>query len=201
MPAPPEALQPPPRDGEQSPAAAAEPEIAEDEETIETDSAPQVPIVGVVASAGGLEAFTLLASQFPAEPGFAVVIVQHLSPGFESALPELLSSQVRMPVRRIIDGMTVEPNNIYFAPSDTQAVVEKGVFRLLPRPTDIRQHSPGDAFLRSLADYAGERAIGVVLSGNAADGANGLRDIKAVGGLALVQDPQTAKFDGMPRSA
>ena len=169
----------------------------------ESDSQGLAPttIAGVGASAGGLEAFTELLNALPEKPGLALVLVQHLAPQHESTLPYLLGSKTKLPVVQAANGMKVEPNHVYVIPPNVQMGIEAGALRLLPRPTDRSQYMPIDFFLRSLADSVQERAIGVILSGTASDGAVGVREIKAVGGITLAQDPATAKYDGMPRAA
>jgi two-component system, chemotaxis family, CheB/CheR fusion protein len=159
------------------------------------------PIVGVGASAGGLEAFSQILSALPADAGVAVVFVLHLSPHRDSMLATLLSGQAHIPVLQITDGMKIEPNHVYVTPPNAQIDILDGALRLQPRPSDASQHTPVDHFFTALAQAAQSRAIGVVLSGTAADGSFGLREIKAVGGITLAQDPGTAKFDGMPRAA
>ncbi len=163
--------------------------------------APHVPIVAVGASAGGLEAFTDLLGALPESPGLALVLVQHLAPQHESALPTLLGNATTIPVVQATEGMVVEPNHVYVIPPNTQMGIADGVLHLLPRPHDNSQYVPVDFLFRALAEAEGERAIGVVLSGTASDGAAGIRDIKGVGGITIAQDPASAKYDGMPRAA
>src|SRR5574338_300266 len=160
-----------------------------------------IPVIGVGASAGGLEAFSSLLGALPREPGFALVFVQHLSPEHESALPALLASVSRVRVVQATDGMAVEPNAVYVIPPNATLELADGRLRLGPRREDRSQYNPVDTFLRSLAEAAGDRAIAVVLSGTASDGAAGVRDVKAAGGIVLVQRPDTARYDGMPRAA
>jgi two-component system CheB/CheR fusion protein len=163
---------------------------------------PGFHIVGVGASAGGLETCSQLLHALPASTDLAIVIVQHLSPQHESLLAGLLAANSELPVEAATDGTTVEPGKVYIIPPNAHIEInDGGVLRLVPRPTDRSQYMPIDHFFRSLADYAQGRAIGVVLSGNASDGALGLREIKAAGGIAIAQDPKTAKFDSMPRAA
>ena len=159
-------------------------------------------VVGVGASAGGLEAFTQLLHALPPAPGFAVVLVQHLAPQHDSALASLLSMQTSLPVIQAADGMGLAPNHVYVAPPNVQALMQdEATLSLAPRPTDRSQYTPIDAFLRSLAEVAQDRAIGVILSGTASDGTQGVRDINAVGGFTFAQTPETARYDGMPRAA
>jgi two-component system, chemotaxis family, CheB/CheR fusion protein len=159
-------------------------------------------VVGIGASAGGLDAFTQVLHALPADPGFAMVLVQHLAPQHESALANLLSMQTSLPVVQVTDGQRLEPNHVYVIPPNVQAIMrDDGALSLLPRPTDRSQYTPIDAFLRSLAEVAQDRAIGVILSGTASDGTQGVRDINAVGGFTFAQTPETARYDGMPRAA
>lgn len=163
--------------------------------------ATRTTIAGVGASAGGLESFSQLLDALPANPGLALVLVQHLAPQHESALPFLLSAHTKLPVVQAVQGMKVEPDHVYVIPPNVQMGIAGDVLRLLPRPHDRSQYMPIDFFLRSLAESAGERAIAVILSGTASDGAVGVREVKAVGGITLAQEPETAKYDGMPRAA
>ena len=158
-------------------------------------------VIGVGASAGGVEAFTQLLKGLPEKPGFAVVFVQHLAPQHESALAILLSDATRMPVWQVENGMPLEYDRVNVIPPNVQLRVFQGSLQLSARPTDHSQYTPIDYFFHSLAEEEKSRAIGVVLSGTARDGTQGLRDIKTAGGVAIVQDPDTAKFDGMPRNA
>ncbi|MBI4788149.1 MAG: PAS domain-containing protein [Chloroflexi bacterium] len=160
-----------------------------------------VPIVGVGASAGGLEAFTQLLRALPTDTGMAFVLVQHLDPEHESVLTELLGKATPMPVHQVQDGMPVEPNCVYVIPPKANIAVWHGTLSLLPRAETHGQHMAIDHFFRSLADDQQSQAIGVVLSGTASDGTLGLAAIKAAGGVTFAQDSASAKFDGMPRSA
>jgi two-component system CheB/CheR fusion protein len=167
----------------------------------ESRTSDGVTIVGVGASAGGLEAFSSLIGALPPKPGFAVVLVQHLAPQHESALPTLLTSYTTMPVLQVTDGMPVEANHVYVIPPNFKMGITDGHFELKPRADDRTQYTPVDSFLTSLAEHAESRAIAVILSGTASDGAIGVREIKAGGGITFAQKPETAKYDGMPRAA
>src|SRR6185369_5709753 len=160
-----------------------------------------VPVVGVGASAGGLEAFIELLRPLPADLGMAVVFVQHLSPTHESTLPAILSKVTSLPVEQVRDGTAVEANHVYVVPPNAELGIERGFLRTSPRPTDRSQYNPIDAFFRSLAQYAESRAFGVLLSGTSSDGVAGLREIRAAGGTVLVQDPETSDYAAMPRAA
>jgi two-component system, chemotaxis family, CheB/CheR fusion protein len=137
----------------------------------------------------------------PTKPGFAVVLVQHLAPQHESALPTLLANYTAMPVVQVAEGMRVERDHVYVIPPNVQMGIADGHFHLTPRPDDRTQYTPIDSFFISLAEHARGRAIGVILSGTASDGASGVREIKGGGGITFAQKPDTAKYDGMPRAA
>jgi two-component system CheB/CheR fusion protein len=160
-----------------------------------------VPIVGVGASAGGLEAFSQLLSALPPDLGMAIVLIQHLAPQHESALTALLAGVTALPVVQAEEGMQVEVDVVYVIPPNVQMGITAGVLHLNPRPADRTQYNAIDFFFRCMADAARERAVAVVLSGTASDGAAGIRDVKAAGGTTFAQLPETAKFDGMPRAA
>lgn len=160
-----------------------------------------VPIVGIGASAGGLEAFSQLLDGLGASPGVALVLIQHLSPLHESALSTLLAGHTAMPVVQASQETEVEADHVYVIPPNTQMELVDHRLKLTPRPGDHTQYTPIDIFFRSLAESAGNGSIGVVLSGASSDGAIGLREIKAVGGITIAQDPRTALHDAMPRAA
>lgn len=157
-------------------------------------------IVGVGASAGGLEAFTQLLAHLPVDTGMAFVLVQHLDPDHPSALTEILSRATSLPVREIRQNQRVQADHVYIIPRDTNLRIERGVLKLQPRDRKRSPHRPIDAFFESLAQDQRERAIGVVLSGTASDGTQGLAAIKEEGGITFAQDG-SAKYNSMPRSA
>ncbi len=158
------------------------------------------PIVGIGASAGGLEAFTLLLEALPLDTGMGFVLVQHLDPEHESALTHILSRATKLPVREVKNNQPVQANHVYVIPPDTNLSIAQGVLQLAPRPRTGKPHKPIDAFFESLAADQHDRAIGVVLSGTASDGTLGLEAIKAEGGITFAQD-DSARHDSMPRSA
>lgn len=158
------------------------------------------PIVGIGASAGGLEAFTLLLQKLPADTGMGFVLVQHLDPVHESALTKLLSKHTAMPVHEVTDNLKVEPDHVYVIPPNTTLSIAAGTLKLQPRKKVRTPARTIDSFLESLAQDRRERAIGVVLSGTASDGTVGLEAIKAEGGITFAQD-DSAKYDSMPHSA
>src|SRR3981189_3397887 len=159
------------------------------------------PIVGIGASAGGLEAFSELLRYLPEKTGMAFVLVQHLDPKHESALQEILAPPTKIPLTEISQGMAVQPNHAYVIPANTNLTIKNGMLRLGSRVLRRGQHMPIDDFFRALADNAGQRAIGVILSGTASDGTEGCRAIKAAGGITFAQNEESAKYDSMPRSA
>jgi two-component system CheB/CheR fusion protein len=162
----------------------------------------EFPIVGVGASAGGLEAFTQLLKHLPADSGMAFVLIQHLDPTHASFLSEALTKATSMAVSQPEDGTRIEPNHVYVIPPGADITMRGRLLALSPRRRDEqRPHLPIDLFFRSLAAERGGHAIGVVLSGTASDGTDGLRAIKAENGITLAQDPKTAKFGEMPGSA
>jgi two-component system CheB/CheR fusion protein len=159
-----------------------------------------VRVVGIGASAGGLEAFIELVSAIPAGTGMACVLIQHLDPRHHSMLVEILAGAAAIPVQQVTDGMRIEADNVYVIPPDAQMTIRGDVLRLAPR-TAKTPHRPLDIFFSSLAEDRKRAAIGVVLSGNDADGARGLQAIHDAGGIGFAQNPESAKFDVMPRAA
>jgi two-component system CheB/CheR fusion protein len=157
-------------------------------------------IVGVGASAGGLEAFTELLRHLPDDTGMAFVLIQHLDPLHDSHLAELLAKESKMPVAEVTDGTRPEANHIYVISPRFNLNISDGLLLTPPRPAKGR-NMPIDAFFASLASERGNKSMGVVLSGTASDGTRGLQAIKAAGGVTFVQEEATAKFDSMPRSA
>lgn len=159
------------------------------------------PIVGIGASAGGLEAFTQLLTHLPAQSGMAFVLIQHLEPTHDSHLAGILSKFTAMPVEEVKDGMAVLPNHVYVIPPNANMALANGVLRLTPRVESHGAHLSIDFFLSSLAQDRQRQAIGVVLSGTGSDGTLGLGEIKAAGGITFAQDEESAKASAMPRSA
>ena len=158
-------------------------------------------IVGIGASAGGLEALAELVAEIPERSGLAFVIVQHLSPDHPSIMHELLGSHTALQVRKIEHGMAVAPDTIFVIPSGQALEIMGGRFRLRPRDETAVVRTPIDGFLTSLARAYGEMSSCVILSGTGTDGTMGLKAIKAAGGIALVQEAASARFPGMPDSA
>lgn len=157
------------------------------------------PIVGVGASAGGLEAFTKLLEGLPDDTRMAFVFIQHLAPGQESMLTDILSRSSKMPVHKVQNDMPVKPNNVYVIPPDVSMTISDRVLKL--QREVARMHRPVDQFLISLAQDVKNLAIGVILSGTGTDGTEGLKAIYAEGGITFAQEEDTAKYPGMPHSA
>jgi two-component system CheB/CheR fusion protein len=159
------------------------------------------PIVGIGASAGGLNALHCFIGVLPKKFGFAVVFLQHLSPKHKSLLPELLHNRrPDIPIQEISDSVKILPGKIYLCPPGKEVSLQKGVFHVVPLSKD-HLHLPIDEFFASLAEEAGERAIGVIFSGAGTDGARGVQAVRMAGGSVFVQDPATADFPAMPRAA
>jgi chemotaxis response regulator CheB len=158
------------------------------------------PIVGIGASAGGLEAFTRLLEHLPTDTGMGFVLVQHCNPQHARVLTQLLTRATTMSVREVNNNLCVEPNQVYVISPNTNLSIERGVLKLQSRPEGHAPHRSIDSFFESLAQDQHERAIGVILSGTATVGTVGLESIKAEGGITFAQD-NSAKYDSMPRSA
>ncbi len=175
-----------------------EPEAAT---TPATSSSDSFFVVGIGASAGGLEALEQLFEKMPENSPFCFVVVQHLSPDFKSMMDELLARRTKIPIVHVENGIEIRPNAIFLMPSRKEMILSGG--RLLLTDKDPAQGFalPIDCFLRSLAQDAGSRSIGIILSGTGSDGSRGIRNIHDAGGLVIAQNEESAKFDGMPRSA
>lgn len=158
-------------------------------------------VVGIGASAGGLEALERFFQNVPDDTGMAFVVVQHLSPDFKSLMGEVLARWTHMPIYSVEDQMAIVANAIYLMPPKTEMIISNGRLLLTAREKSDELRLPIDQFLRSLAQDAGERAIAIILSGTGSDGSRGIRDIHTRGGMILAQALETAKFDGMPKSA
>jgi two-component system CheB/CheR fusion protein len=159
------------------------------------------PVVGVGASAGGLDTFRKLFDGLAADSGMAFVLIQHLDPTHQSLMVDLLAVHTAMKVRQAADGMRLEPDHVYIIPPGVYLSIGGGALRLSPPRERHGARMAFDFFLRSLAEECGERAICVILSGTGTDGSVGLKAIKERNGLVIAQDPAEATFDGMPRSA
>ncbi|MDO5572513.1 MAG: chemotaxis protein CheB [bacterium] len=157
-------------------------------------------IVGIGASAGGLEALQKLLTALPANTGFPYIVIQHLSPDYKSLMGEILSKYTEMPVLQVEDGMEIKPDYVYVIQPGKNMRVSNGKL-MLSSQKEKELNLPIDMFFRSLAEEAGAHAIAIVLSGTGSDGTNGIKTIKENDGMIIVQEPDNAKFDGMPRSA
>lgn len=166
---------------------------------VEGTSAPHV--AGIGASAGGLEALERFFDNVPSASGMAYVVVQHLSPDFKSLMDEILARRTKIPVQLVEDGVLVEPDHIYLMPPKKEMIISGGRLLLSERDRDQDLSLPIDVFFRSLAQDCGARAIAVVLSGGGSDGSRGIRAVHKVGGLVVIQDVESAQFDGMPKTA
>jgi len=158
-------------------------------------------IVGLGASAGGLEALRDFFGQVSPTTGCAFVVVQHLSPDYKSIMDELLARNTSMPVRSVEDGVRLQADSVYLIPPRKDLALRDGSLYLHEQSSDTVVNLPIDVFFNSLAESAQQRSVAIVLSGTGSDGSRGIKRIKEVGGLVLVQDPDSAKFDGMPLSA
>lgn len=158
-------------------------------------------IVGVGASAGGLEAINELFDNIPEGNGFSYVVIQHLSPNYKSLMDELLAKHTKLKIIKAEEGKVIEPNCIYLIPNKNNMVIKNGRLHLIDKPSSSIPNNAIDVFFESLAEDKGNRVIGIVLSGTGSDGTKGIAAIKERRGMVIVQDPVTAKFDGMPNNA
>ncbi len=165
-----------------------------------TENTP-VYVVGIGASAGGLEALERFFENVPLDTGMAFVVVQHLSPDFRSLMDELLARRTQLPIRLVEDGMLVEPDHVYLIPPKKEMIIAGGRLLLSERENKQELSLPIDVFFRSLAQDCGKRAVAIVLSGGGSDGSRGIRAVHDAGGLVIVQDTGSAQFDGMPKTA
>jgi two-component system CheB/CheR fusion protein len=159
------------------------------------------PIVGIGASAGGLEAFIQLLSKIPKDTGLAFILVQHLEPSHPSLAANIIAKSIRLPIFEAQNSMKIKPNQVYIIPPNYDMQIINGSLQLSPRSDETGLHLTIDLFFQSLALAEGRKAIGIVLSGTGTDGTQGLRAIKTEGGLTFAQLPNSAKFDGMPQNA
>ena len=175
--------------------------VGSDSTTVLLPEAIDFHIVGIGASAGGLEALEAFFYAMRSDSGMAFVVIQHLSPDFKSHMEELLTRQTSIPVHRVESGVVVRPNNIYLIPPKKEMIISSGRLLLTDRSHDRSMIHPIDQFLRSLANDRGDHAIAVILSGTGSDGSKGIVDVSEAGGLVFAQDDASAKFNGMPMSA
>lgn len=158
-------------------------------------------VVGIGASAGGLESLEKLFQNLPADTGMAFVIIQHLSPDFKSMMYELLARDTKMDIHRAEDGMQLEANNVYLLPPKKEIIIAGGELHLIDKDLSKGLTLPIDRFFESLARECGPRGIAIILSGSGSDGSRGIRDLSQAGALVICESETTAKFDGMPLSA
>ncbi|MEZ0606023.1 CheR family methyltransferase [Paraburkholderia sp. IW21] len=169
--------------------------------TTATGTAPPIfPLVGIGASAGGLEAISEMMSEFPAVSGMAFLVAQHLDPSRQSLLAEILAKRIAVPVQEAVDGMVIEVDHLYTIPANKRMFVVDRRIRLQPRDESLGPPMPIDDLLESLASDQGPNAIGVILSGSGSDGALGLQAVQAEGGFTFAQDA-SALFNSMPHAA
>ena len=164
-------------------------------------SGDRFPIVGIGASAGGLQAFEAFFTAMPADSGMAFVLISHLDPTHISLLPELIQKKTQMTVHLITDGVTIQPNRVYVIPPNKDLAISNGVLHLMDLPHPRGFNLPIDSFFKSLAQDQGPDAVGIILSGTGSDGSLGIRQIKGELGMVMVQDEDSAKYAGMPGNA
>ncbi len=164
------------------------------------DDSPKY-VVGIGASAGGLEALEEFFGHLPTNTDACFIVLQHLSPDFKSMMPELLSKHTSMPIYQVSDGFTLEKNAIYLMPARTSMLIDNKVLKLSNQNPYRHLHMPIDIFFNSLAHDLKHKSVGIILSGTGSDGTRGIKTLKELDGLTIVQDPESAKFDGMPKSA
>ena len=161
----------------------------------------QFPIVGIGASAGGLEALEQFFGTMPKDSGMAFVVIQHLDPNHKGMMPEILQRITEMKVITVTDRLKIKPNCVYVIPPNKSMSILKGALHLFEPIETHGLRLPIDLFFRSLADDLPEQSVGIILSGMGSDGSLGLKAIKEKGGIVLVQEPESAKFDSMPHNA
>jgi two-component system CheB/CheR fusion protein len=190
-----------PKEPQPTPVAARQVKKEVERKAVKKKVKPLRYIVGMGGSAGALEAFTQFFSAMPPDSGLSFVLVPHLDPTHKGIMPELLQRVTKMKVVQAEDGMRVMPNSVYVIPSNKELSILHSVLQLMEPSAPRGLRLPIDFFFRSLAEDQKDRAICVILSGMGTDGTLGLKAIKERLGMVMVQDPSSAKFDGMPRSA
>ncbi|WP_186774209.1 chemotaxis protein CheB [Chitinophaga pinensis] len=161
---------------------------------------PDFFIAGLGCSAGCLDVLKTFFANVPEQTGIAFVVVQHLSRNYVSILDKLLQSHTKLPIIRVLQDMEIRPDHIYLLPEGKFLLIRDGILRLIPRTTTHVVNYAVDIFFTSLAAYAGNKAIGIILTGMGTDGLEGARAIEGAGGIVFVQDPASAVFKGMPVS-
>ncbi|MCB1317140.1 MAG: hypothetical protein KDK27_14355, partial [Leptospiraceae bacterium] len=170
-------------------------------EEIPPDKSPGFPLIGIGASAGGLNAIQVLFDNMPDDTGMAFVIIQHLSPDFKSMMVELLSRHTGMQIITVQDGVRVRPNCVYLMPASKSMTIQEGRLHLQNKDRSMPLDLPIDLFFNSLGNECADQSVGVILSGTGTDGSRGIKTIKEQGGMIMVQSPDSAQFDGMPVSS
>ncbi len=171
------------------------------EVVLKNDKNIHFPVVGIGASAGGLDAFRELVNAIPQNCGMAFLLIQHLDPTYDTVLAEILQRETAMPVADLTDDMQLEPDHIYVLPANKLLVATDGKLRLELRPAKTQPILPIDIFFSALAETFQSYSIGILLSGMGSDGTMGLKKIKDYGGVTFVQTPASAKYAGMPQHA
>ncbi len=177
------------------------PKKTKNKKPLSVKSNPSFPIVGVGASAGGLEAFIALLSKMPVDTGMAFILIQHLDPTHPSLSTEIISRSTKLRIEEVADKTRIKPNHIYVIPPNYNMKIRDGVLNLTVRIEGPSPNMSIDFFFQSLAEVENGRVVGIILSGTGADGTVGLRAIQAEGGITFAQDPKTAKYRDMPQSA
>ncbi len=191
-----------PEDDRSLPAAPADRLATEESDERRSDAArPDFPVVGIGASAGGLDAFRRFFNAMPADAGAAFILVPHLDPTHNSLMVELMAKQTAMPVVEAAEEQLIAVNHVYIIPPNRFLTTSEGRLRLTVLPDPRGRQTALDIFFRSLADDRKERSIGIVLSGTGSHGTPGIKEIKLAGGMVMVQEPSSAAFDQMPRNA
>lgn len=157
-------------------------------------------IVGLGCSAGCLDVLKVFFAHLPKQTGIAYIVVQHLSRNYTSILDKLLQTRTHLPIIRVLEDMEVKPDHIYLMPEGKFMLIEDGILRLIPRQPEQIVNYAVDIFFKSLAAYAGNRAIGIILTGMGMDGMEGAKAIEGNGGVVFVQEPSSALFKGMPEA-
>ena len=167
----------------------------------ETSAAPKLLVVGLGASAGGIQALRTFFSHVPADSGSAYVVILHLSPDHDSKLAEVLQTSTSIPVTQVTHPVPIEPNHVYVVPPNRRLDITDGTLTLSEMTQREHRRSPVDVFFRALADAYGTRSVCAILSGTGPNGSAGLKRVKEYGGLVLAQSPDEAAYDDMPNNA
>ena len=157
-------------------------------------------VVGIGASAGGIEALTKFFSHLPQNPGLAFVVIQHLNPDYPSKLTEILSRNTSLAVHKVQGGEKIAPNQVFVIPEGKKLYIKNRILHLIDRPKHQKKNTAINFFFKSLATDIKEKSIGIILSGTGTDGLEGVKQIEEYGGVVMVQDPVTAEFSGMPEN-